>query len=303
MAHRMAHEEGLLVGISSGAATWAAVAGGLPPRERRQARRGHHPVLRRALPQHRPVRGPRRLSMLESLRRDVAAVRERDPAARSDAEVVLCYPGLHAVWGHRVAHRLWRADHQLVARFVSGGRGPGRRVDIHPAATIGSGLFIDHAIGVVIGETAVVGDDVTIYQGVTLGGTSLEAGQAPSDGGGPGHHRGRSQGARSGDRRVREPDRGQRRGGARRPARLGGGRRARSGHRPQQAAERHGGHRPRRRPPARPGRGDPRGAAAPGRRARARGRRSGPDPRDPPVGVRACGRARTSRSEVRCRPA
>ena len=115
--------------------------------------------------------------MLESLRRDVAAVRERDPAARSDAEVVLCYPGLHAVWGHRVANRLWHADHRLAARFLSGLVRAWTAVDIHPAATIGSGLFIDHAVGVVIGETAVVGTDVTIYQGVTLGGTSLEAGK------------------------------------------------------------------------------------------------------------------------------
>jgi serine O-acetyltransferase len=113
--------------------------------------------------------------MFESLRRDVAAVRERDPAARSNAEVVLCYPGLHAVWGHRVAHHLWQIDHQLAARFVSVVARAWTAVDIHPAATIGPGLFIDHAIGVVIGETAVVGSDVTIYQGVTLGGTSLEA--------------------------------------------------------------------------------------------------------------------------------
>ncbi|HEY5108803.1 MAG TPA: serine O-acetyltransferase [Acidimicrobiales bacterium] len=115
--------------------------------------------------------------MLESLRRDVAAVRQRDPAARSDAEVVLCYPGLHAVWGHRMASKLWRADHHLAARFVSAVVRAWTAVDIHPAATIGPGLFIDHALGVVIGETAVVGADVTIYQGVTLGGTSLDAGK------------------------------------------------------------------------------------------------------------------------------
>jgi len=115
--------------------------------------------------------------MLDALRRDVAAVRERDPAARSDAEVVLSYPGLHAVWGHRVANRLWQADHRLGARFLSGVVRAWTGVDIHPAATLGSGLFIDHAVGVVIGETAVVGDDVTIYQGVTLGGTSLEPGK------------------------------------------------------------------------------------------------------------------------------
>jgi len=111
------------------------------------------------------------------MQRDVAAVRERDPAARSAAEVVLCYPGLHAVWGHRLANRLWKADHHLAARFVSGIVRVFTAVDIHPAATIGAGLFIDHAIGVVIGETAEIGTDVTIYQGVTLGGTATETGK------------------------------------------------------------------------------------------------------------------------------
>ena len=111
------------------------------------------------------------------MQRDVAAVRERDPAARSAAEVVLCYPGLHAVWGHRLANRLWKADHHLAARFVSGIVRVITAVDIHPAATIGAGLFIDHAIGVVIGETAEIGTDVTIYQGVTLGGTAIETGK------------------------------------------------------------------------------------------------------------------------------
>jgi len=115
--------------------------------------------------------------VLDTWRRDIAAVRQRDPAARSDAEVALCYPGLHAVWGHRAAHRLWSADHRLAARFVSSVVRAWTAVDIHPAATLGPGLFIDHALGVVIGETAVVGSDVTIYQGVTLGGTSLEKGK------------------------------------------------------------------------------------------------------------------------------
>ncbi len=115
--------------------------------------------------------------MLTSLRRDVAAVRQRDPAARSDVEVVLCYPGLHAVWGHRLAHRLWLDGHRLAGRLVSVVVRAWTSVDIHPGATIGPGLFIDHAIGVVIGETAVIGTDVTIYQGVTLGGTSLEPGK------------------------------------------------------------------------------------------------------------------------------
>ncbi|MGA2836555.1 MAG: serine O-acetyltransferase [Acidimicrobiales bacterium] len=115
--------------------------------------------------------------MLAALRRDVAAVRDRDPAARTDVEAVLCYPGLHAVWGHRLAHRLWRADHRLAARMLAGAVRAWTDVDIHPAAVIGPGLFIDHALGVVIGETAEIGTDVTIYQGVTLGGTSLEPGK------------------------------------------------------------------------------------------------------------------------------
>lgn len=115
--------------------------------------------------------------MLDALRRDVATVRERDPAARSAAEVVLCYPGLHAVWGHRVAHRMWRAEHRLAARVLAGVMRAWTSVDIHPAAVVGSGLFIDHALGVVVGETAEIGTDVTIYQGVTLGGTALEAGK------------------------------------------------------------------------------------------------------------------------------
>ncbi len=115
--------------------------------------------------------------MLESLRRDVATVRERDPAARTAVEVALSYPGLHALWGHRVANRLWHAGHPLAARVVSNVVRTWTAVDIHPAATIGPGLFIDHAIGVVIGETTEIGADVTLYQGVTLGGTALEAGK------------------------------------------------------------------------------------------------------------------------------
>jgi serine O-acetyltransferase len=115
--------------------------------------------------------------VLTAFRRDVATVLERDPAARTSTEVILCYPGLHAVWGHRLAHRLWRSGHRLAARFVAGLVRAWTAVDIHPAATIGPGLFIDHAIGVVIGETAEIGTDVTIYQGVTLGGTALEVGK------------------------------------------------------------------------------------------------------------------------------
>jgi serine O-acetyltransferase len=115
--------------------------------------------------------------MMEALRSDLRAARERDPAARSTAELVLCYPGVHAVWGHRVSHSLWRHDRKLLARLCSALTDMLTGVDIHPAAVLGPGLFIDHATGVVIGETAEVGADVTIYHGVTLGGTSLRRGK------------------------------------------------------------------------------------------------------------------------------
>lgn len=115
--------------------------------------------------------------MLTALRADVRAARERDPAARSTAELVLCYPGLHAVWGHRASSWLWRHGRTLLARLCSAFTQRLTGVDIHPAAVLGPGLFIDHAIGVVIGETAEVGADVTIYHGVTLGGTSMDRGK------------------------------------------------------------------------------------------------------------------------------
>ena len=115
--------------------------------------------------------------MLAALRADVRAARERDPAARSTAELVLCYPGLHAVWGHRASSWLWRHGRTLLARLCSAFIQWLTGVDIHPAAVLGPGLFIDHASGVVIGETAEVGADVTIYHGVTLGGTSLDRGK------------------------------------------------------------------------------------------------------------------------------
>lgn len=115
--------------------------------------------------------------MLSAIRRDVASVRERDPAARSTAEVLLCYPGLHAVWGHRITHWLWQRGARTSARFLAEIIRKFTGVDIHPGAVLGNGVFIDHATGVVIGETAEVGDNVTIYQGVTLGGTSLNPGK------------------------------------------------------------------------------------------------------------------------------
>jgi serine O-acetyltransferase len=112
--------------------------------------------------------------MLKTLRRDLASARDRDPAARSSLEIAVCYSGVHAIWSHRICHWLWRNDLKFLARGCSSLAHIITGVDIHPAAVLGQGVFIDHATGVVIGETAEVGDDVTIYQGVTLGGTSLE---------------------------------------------------------------------------------------------------------------------------------
>nr|WP_216848466.1 MULTISPECIES: serine O-acetyltransferase EpsC [unclassified Rathayibacter] len=115
--------------------------------------------------------GPRP-SVLGRLREDVAAARRRDPAARSAAEVVLAYPGLHAVWVHRVAHRWWRRGARLPARLLAQAARAATGVEIHPGATIGRRLFIDHGMGVVIGETARIGDDCMLYHSVTLGGKS-----------------------------------------------------------------------------------------------------------------------------------
>jgi serine O-acetyltransferase len=115
--------------------------------------------------------------VLENMRRDLQAALERDPAARSRAEIVLCYPGVWAVWGHRLAHRLWRANLKLAARAISHVMRTITGIEIHPGAVVGPGLFIDHGMGVVIGETTEIGADVTLYQGVTLGGTSLAKGK------------------------------------------------------------------------------------------------------------------------------
>ena len=112
-----------------------------------------------------------------SVREDVAAVFESDPAARSYLEVVILYPGLHAVWAHHLSHWLWRHHMRFMARFVSQVARLFTGIEIHPGAEIGRRLFIDHGMGTVIGETAVVGDDVTLYQGVTLGGTGKEKGK------------------------------------------------------------------------------------------------------------------------------
>jgi serine O-acetyltransferase len=117
------------------------------------------------------------MSLFARIREDIASVMERDPAARSRLEVLLCYPGLWAVWFHRLSHALWRAGLRLPARVLSQFARFFTGVDIHPGATLGRRLFIDHAAGVVIGETAIVGDDVTMYQGVTLGGTGKQHGK------------------------------------------------------------------------------------------------------------------------------
>ncbi len=112
--------------------------------------------------------------MFKTLREDIQTVFAKDPAARSTAEVILCYPGLHALWLHRVAHFLWQHKLRLPARITSQFNRFMTLIEIHPGATIGRRFFIDHGAGVVIGETAEIGDDVLLYQGVVLGGTTLE---------------------------------------------------------------------------------------------------------------------------------
>jgi serine O-acetyltransferase len=115
--------------------------------------------------------------LLSLIREDVANVMESDPAAKSRVEVVLCYAGLHAVWFYRVNHWLWNHGLGLAARWLSQFARFLTGIEIHPGAKIGRRLFIDHGMGVVIGETTSVGDDVTLYQGVTLGGTGKELGK------------------------------------------------------------------------------------------------------------------------------
>ncbi len=110
--------------------------------------------------------------MLDRLKRDIQAVKERDPACRSTLEVITCYPGFHILYCHRVAHWCWKNNIKLLARIISQTGRFFTGIEIHPGAVIGQGLFIDHGMGVVIGETAEIGENVTIYHGVTLGGTS-----------------------------------------------------------------------------------------------------------------------------------
>jgi len=110
--------------------------------------------------------------LLSRLQRDIRSIFDRDPAARGLIEVLLCYPGLHAIWFHRLAHWLWRHRLYFLGRFLSHFCRFFTGIEIHPGAQIGPGFFIDHGMGVVIGETAEIGENVTMYHGVTLGGTS-----------------------------------------------------------------------------------------------------------------------------------
>ncbi|NTU71064.1 MAG: serine O-acetyltransferase [Coriobacteriia bacterium] len=115
--------------------------------------------------------------MFRRIQADIRAVKERDPAATSAASVLFNYPGIHAIWAHRITHWLWEHGRRGFARWLSEVARFFTGVEIHPGATIGNGFFIDHGMGVVIGETTIIGNDVTIYQGVTLGGTGKETGK------------------------------------------------------------------------------------------------------------------------------
>ncbi|HIJ82898.1 MAG: Serine acetyltransferase [Magnetococcales bacterium] len=115
--------------------------------------------------------------MFDRIKNDIRVIHKRDPAARGLWDVLLCYPGLHAVFGYRLAHGLWQRGWFLLARVISHVARFFTGIEIHPAAQIGQGFFIDHGMGVVIGETTEIGDNVTLYHGVTLGGTSWQKGK------------------------------------------------------------------------------------------------------------------------------
>ncbi len=115
--------------------------------------------------------------MFKQLRRDIEVVFERDPAARTIGEVIFNYPGLHAIWVHRLTHQMYLLGFRSLARLISQITRFFTQVEIHPGASIGEGFFIDHGCGIVIGETTIIGDDVTLFQGVTLGGTGKEKGK------------------------------------------------------------------------------------------------------------------------------
>ena len=116
-------------------------------------------------------------NILKTIKEDINVVFERDPAARNVLEVILCYPGLHAIWMHRIAHFFWKKNLKTLARFISHINRFLTGIEIHPGAKIGKRFFIDHGMGVVIGETTEIGDDVTIYHQVTLGGVSTKKGK------------------------------------------------------------------------------------------------------------------------------
>jgi serine O-acetyltransferase len=115
--------------------------------------------------------------MFKTMRNDIQVALERDPAARNWLEVLLCYTGVHAIWGHRVTHWFWEHRLKLLARWLAQINRFFTGIEIHPGARIGEGVFIDHGMGVVIGETAEIGKNVTLYHGVTLGGVSLKKGK------------------------------------------------------------------------------------------------------------------------------
>lgn len=115
--------------------------------------------------------------MFDTIEKDIEVVMQRDPAAKSKLEVALCYPGLHAIWLHRIAHKLYKRGWVLLPRLINTFSRFLTGIDIHPGAKLGPGLFIDHGMGLVIGETAEIGANVTLYQGVTLGGTGKERGK------------------------------------------------------------------------------------------------------------------------------
>jgi serine O-acetyltransferase len=117
------------------------------------------------------------MGFLDTVREDIRSVFDRDPAATSTFSVLFCYPGLHAVWFHRLNHWLWKHNRKFLARFGSQAARFWTGIEIHPGAQIGRRLFIDHGMGVVIGETSILGNDVTLYQNVTLGGTGKEKGK------------------------------------------------------------------------------------------------------------------------------
>jgi serine O-acetyltransferase len=122
-----------------------------------------------------PTQGAKKLlAMVQTVGEDIGAARANDPAARSSLEVALVYPGLHALWLHRAGHALWRRDFKLAARLLAYGNRFVTGIEIHPGARIGRRVFIDHGMGIVIGETATIGDGSLLYKGVVLGGTSLE---------------------------------------------------------------------------------------------------------------------------------